>query len=162
MSNESTTAGSSTKNAIIDAVAIEPDHDEHSDLEVAGESSTTPPTTSGKKKKKKKSKASKLLNKLKATGEEQDAGEVPQEVVNKVMQEIRTQGTLSPEELTAENIRQALQEMKILEVVKGKAGIGGLNPKDMGEHKVRTFTYPSTKIYGDRGFSSGPPNRSHK
>lgn len=138
MSNESTIAGSSTKIAIMDAAAIESDHDE-SDLEPEGESSSTAnqgaSSSAGKKKKKKKSKASKLLNKLKGNGEDPD--ELPQEVVDKVMEEIRTQGTLSPEELTAENIRQALQEMKILEVVKGKAGIGGLNPKDMGEHKVR-------------------------
>lgn len=138
MSNESTIAGSSTKSAIMNAAVIESDHDE-SDLEVEGESSNAAnqgaSTSAGKKKKKKKSKASKILNKLKGNGENPD--EVPQEVVDKVMEEIRTQGTLSPEELTAENIRQALQEMKILDVVKGKAGIGGLNPKDMGEHKVR-------------------------
>ena len=139
MSKESKLAGSSTEDAIIDPTAIESDHDDASDTEQA-ESSTVPsnegPSTSaanGKKKKKKKSKASKLLNKLKGDDEE----ELPQEVVETVMEEIRAQGTLSPEELTAENIRAALQQMKMLDVVKGKAGIGGINSKDMGEHKVK-------------------------
>ncbi|RXW20085.1 hypothetical protein EST38_g5786 [Candolleomyces aberdarensis] len=138
MSKESKLAGSSIQDAIGNAATIESDHDDESDIE-QGESSAVPsnegPSTStanGKKKKKKKSKASKLLNKLKGNNDEE---EIPQEVVDTVMEEIRTHGTLSPEELTAENIRAALQQMKMLDVVQGKAGIGGINSKDMGEHK---------------------------
>jgi glycylpeptide N-tetradecanoyltransferase len=126
------------EDAIIDTTAIESDHDDASGAEQA-EESTVPsnegPSTSsgsGKKKKKKKSKAAKFLNKLKGNDDE----EIPQEVVDTVMEEIRAQGTLSPEELTAENIRHALQQMKMLDVVQGKAGVGGINAKDMGEHKV--------------------------
>ncbi|KAJ2913440.1 hypothetical protein MD484_g6978, partial [Candolleomyces efflorescens] len=137
MSNESKLANPSMGDAIIDATAIESDHDDASDAEQAEESavaSNEGPSTSsgsGKKKKKKKSKAAKFLNKLKRNHDE----EIPQEVVDTVMEEIRAQGTLSPEELTAENIRHALQQMKMLDVVQGKAGVGGINAKDMGEHK---------------------------
>lgn len=135
MSSESRIVGSSSTGAI---ASVDSDH-EQSDPEL-GDSSTVPgePSSSsaGKKKKKKKSKASKALAAIRGAGNDDD---LPQEVVDQVMEEIRTQGTLSPEELTAENIRDALQQMKILDVVKGKAGVGGINAKDMGEHKVRAF-----------------------
>ncbi|KAF5315749.1 hypothetical protein D9611_004784 [Ephemerocybe angulata] len=152
MSSESKIASTSTEGAIIDATtAIDSDHEsELSDPEQDLDNpSTDVPTdgTTSKKKKKKKSKASKLFNKLKGDAKDE---ELPQEVVEEVMEQIRTQGTLSPEELTAENIRKALEEMRILDVVKGRAGIGGINAKDMGEHKFWA-TQPVPKI------GEGPP-----
>ena len=35
-------------------------------------------------------------------------------------------------------MRLALEQMKLKEVLQGKAGIGGKNKKDTGGHKVRT------------------------
>ncbi|KAF7363519.1 Glycylpeptide N-tetradecanoyltransferase [Mycena sanguinolenta] len=44
-------------------------------------------------------------------------------------------GAVSSADANEENVRQALEQMKIMDVVKGKAGIGGHNKKDMGAHK---------------------------
>jgi len=87
------------------------------------------PSTS-QKKKKKKSKAVKALNALRGRSE------IPQEVVNRVMDKVKEghgEGTLDGNE---ENVRAALEHLKIMDVVKGKAGVGGKNKKDMGQHKV--------------------------
>ncbi|CAA7271621.1 unnamed protein product [Cyclocybe aegerita] len=121
---------------IIDTT-VDPDSEEgHSDSDAedfadhnavdAGPSTST----SQKKKKKKKSKAKKLINSLRAKDDE-----IPQEVVDRVLDKVKTDGATSSLEINAENIRQALQQMKIMDVVKGKAGPGGLNAKNMGEHK---------------------------
>lgn len=87
-------------------------------------------TGSSKKKKKKKSKAAKALNAL--TGKS-----IPQSVVDRVLETVRAEGGEASEHANADNVRQALEQMKIMDVAKGKAGIGGINKKDMGEHKVR-------------------------
>ena len=43
----------------------------------------------------------------------------------------------SSDNVNAENVREALEQLKIMEVAKGKVGLGGVNKKDVGEHKVR-------------------------
>lgn len=83
-----------------------------------------------KKKKKKKSKAKKILDSFSGKNE------VPDEVVDQVLDKVKAGGGVAADEANAENIRQALQQLKIMDVARGKAGIGGLNKKDMGEHKV--------------------------
>lgn len=85
-------------------------------------------STSSKKKKKKKSKAMKALNALRGKAE------IPQEVVNQVLDKVKDHG--GAEGADAETVRAALEQMKIMDVLKGKTGIGGKNKKDMGEHKV--------------------------
>ncbi|KAF9535250.1 N-myristoyl transferase [Crepidotus variabilis] len=85
-------------------------------------------TSNKKKKKKKKSKAKKIFDKL--TG-----NEIPQEIVDRVVEQVKKDGTVASEDINEENVREALEHMKIMDVVKGKAGIGGFNRKDMGEHK---------------------------
>ncbi|KAF7967211.1 hypothetical protein HWV62_35134 [Athelia sp. TMB] len=84
-------------------------------------------STSSKKKKKKKSKAMKALNALRGKAE------IPQEVVNQVLDKVKDHG--GAEGADAETVRAALEQMKIMDVLKGKTGIGGKNKKDMGEHK---------------------------
>jgi len=83
------------------------------------------------KKKKKKSKA------LNALSGKFGSDQIPQELVNRVMDEVKNTGQVADADVTEENVRLALEEMKITEVVKGKVGIGGHNAKDMGSHKVR-------------------------
>jgi glycylpeptide N-tetradecanoyltransferase len=92
--------------------------------------SSSAPAQSSKKKKKKKSKVSKALNALK--GKQR----IPDEIVNEVMDRVKAEGSVPSEEVTAENIREVLEQLKIMDVVQGKAGLGGLNKTDMGEHKV--------------------------
>ncbi|EAU88866.1 N-myristoyl transferase [Coprinopsis cinerea okayama7 len=89
------------------------------------ESSSAP----AQKKSKKRSKASKILSKIK--GDE----DIPDEVVQTVAEKVKATGQVNAEELTPERIREALQQMKIMDVVKGKAGVGGKNQKDTGKHK---------------------------
>jgi glycylpeptide N-tetradecanoyltransferase len=88
------------------------------------------PSTSQKKKKKKKSKASKALNALRGKTE------IPQELVDHVLDKVQTEGAVGSEEATQENVREILEQLKIMDVVQGRAGLGGINKKDMGEHKV--------------------------
>lgn len=94
----------------------------------------TAPSTSQKKKKKKKSKVSNALNAFRGRSD------IPQELVDQVLDKVKAEGSVGSEAANAENVRQALEQIKIMDVVKGKAGIGGLNRKDMGEHKVSNLT----------------------
>lgn len=104
-------------------------HEDVADLEEA-----TAPSTSQKKKKKKKSKISNALNALRGRND------IPQELVDQVLDKVKAEGSVGSEAANAESVRQALEQIKIMDVVKGKAGIGGLNRKDMGEHKVSNLT----------------------
>ncbi|KAF9052854.1 N-myristoyl transferase [Panaeolus papilionaceus] len=110
--------------------------DDHEDQpEIENQPSTS---TSQKKKKKKKSKSKR-----------KDA--IPDEVVEAVMDRVKNdESVTSHMEVNAENIRQVLQQLKIMDVVKGKAGPGGLNKKDIGEHKFWA-TQPVPQI------GEGPP-----
>ncbi|KAF8965241.1 N-myristoyl transferase [Flammula alnicola] len=120
---------------IIDATDSSDDHseserEEHGgELDAAGETVAPSPSTSSKKKKKKRSKAKRLLNAIRGKDE------IPQEVVDQVLDKVKAEGGPGSLEANAENIREALQQMKIMDVVQGKAGIGGFNKKDLGEHK---------------------------
>ncbi len=58
------------------------------------------------------------------------------EVVGTVLDKVKAEGGPAALDANAENVREALRQMKIMDVVQGKAGVGGQNKKDMGEHKV--------------------------
>ncbi|EMD38301.1 hypothetical protein CERSUDRAFT_113468 [Gelatoporia subvermispora B] len=92
------------------------------------EASTAP--TASKKKKKKRSKAAKALTALRG---HKDG--IPQELVNVVLEKVREQGGQAAAEANEQTIRLALEQMKIKDVIQGKAGIGGKGKKDMGDHK---------------------------
>ncbi|KAG6898342.1 hypothetical protein C0992_009017 [Termitomyces sp. T32_za158] len=83
------------------------------------------PSTSSGKKKKKKSKAAKALNALRG-------GEIPQQLIDRVLDEVKAEGSTASTQANQENVREALERLKIMDVVKGKAGIGGTNKKDIG------------------------------
>jgi glycylpeptide N-tetradecanoyltransferase len=91
------------------------------------------PSTS-QKKKKKRSKAVKALNALRGKND------IPQDLVNHVIDKVKEVHGEGAPESNEDNVRAALEHLKITEVVKGKAGIGGKNRKDMGEHKVLLLT----------------------
>ncbi|KAF7338223.1 Glycylpeptide N-tetradecanoyltransferase [Mycena venus] len=108
------------------------DHPSDSDSDVdgtPGEPEAASTSTSSKKKKKKKSKAAKALAALR------NRSEIPQELVDHVLDAVKADGAVASADANEDNVRQALEQMKIMDVVKGKAGIGGHNKKDMGAHK---------------------------
>jgi glycylpeptide N-tetradecanoyltransferase len=145
---------------IIDTTGDPEFSDNHSDSEgeeqeddkVASAPSTS---TSQKKKKKKKSRAKKILNAIRGNEE------IPQAVVDQVLDKVKAEGGPGSSEANAENVRLALQEMKIMEVVKGKAGVGGLNKKDLGEHKVRHYSRQLKRVMSITLPSFGAPNPFH-
>ncbi|KAJ7109468.1 N-myristoyl transferase [Mycena epipterygia] len=100
-----------------------------SDSEIEDTQEIATPSTSQKKKKKKKSKAARALAAIRGRSE------IPQELVDHVLDKVKADGAVGSEEANEENVRQALEQMKIMDVAKGKAGIGGYNKKDMGAHK---------------------------
>ncbi|KAF8892505.1 acyl-CoA N-acyltransferase [Infundibulicybe gibba] len=121
-------------------VASDSDHDgeDHSD---AG---ATPSTS--QKKKKKKSKATRALNAIRGKPE------IPDELVHRLMDEV---GSQAPPGMTEDNLRQALEQLKIMDVAKGKSGLGGINSKNMGEHKfwsTQPVPQPGEDASGDDGF----------
>ena len=88
------------------------------------------PSTASKKKKKKRSKALQALNALRGKDS------LPQDVVNVVMEKVRAEGGEVAANADEATIRAALEQMKLKDVIQGKAGIGGKNKKDAGDHKV--------------------------
>ena len=93
---------------------------------------TSTPSTSSKKKKKKRSKAVKALSAIRGGGNDH----VPDQLVSAVLDKVKQTGQVPETELNSENVRLALEQMKIKDVVQGKAGVGGINKKEMGGHKV--------------------------
>ncbi|KAH7871732.1 N-myristoyl transferase [Lentinula edodes] len=134
-----TTQDSDAQDDSDDNIAVENEHDDAEHQQ--GPSSST--ASSSKKKKKKRSKAAKALNAL--TGKS-----IPQALVDQVLDTVKAEGGEGSEQANAENVRQVLEHMKIMEIVKGKAGLGGLNKKDMGEHKFWS-TQPVPQL------GEGPP-----
>ena len=102
-------------------------HGEDQEQPQASSSSAPAPSGSKKKKNKKKSKISRLL---------QPSGEVPQQLVNHVVQEVQAKHGAGTEGTDEASVRALLEQLKIIDVIKGKSGLGGKNRKDMGEHKV--------------------------
>ncbi|KAF8077857.1 N-myristoyl transferase [Lyophyllum atratum] len=86
-------------------------------------------TSTQKKKKKKRSKVSRALGALRGNSE------IPQELVDHVLDKVKAEGAAGSADADQYNVRDALEQLKIMDVVKGKAGLGGINRKDMGAHK---------------------------
>lgn len=85
--------------------------------------------SSSKRKNKKRSKISKALNTLRGN-------EIPQSIVNHVAEQVKAEQGTDSTPADPESIRMALEQLKIMDVLKGKTGIGGRGKKTMGEHKV--------------------------
>ncbi|CAK5264619.1 unnamed protein product [Mycena citricolor] len=88
-----------------------------------------PSESQNKKKKKKKSKAARALAALRGKPE------VPQAIVDQVLDRVKAEGAPGSEQADEATVRLALEQMRIMDVVQGKAGPGGHNKKDMGAHK---------------------------
>lgn len=124
----------------IEDTTVDPDPSENipnSDSEQEVIQDATIPSTSQKKKKKKKSKVTKFL------GGGKD--EIPQELVDRVLDQVKGDpAAVGSGDVNADIVREALEQLKIMEVARGKAGLGGLNKKDVGEHKVGESYYLHT------------------
>lgn len=90
----------------------------------------TSSASTSKKKKKKKSKATRALAALRP----QDA--IPQSLVDQVLEKVKAEHGEGAPGTDEAHVRMALEQLKVGDVIKGKAGIGGKNRKEMGEHKV--------------------------
>jgi glycylpeptide N-tetradecanoyltransferase len=103
--------------------------------EVDQDGAITPQASSSKPKKKKKSKAAKVLNAVRGKNE------IPQELISHVVDRVAAEHGPNTPATNEDNVRQALEQMKIMDVIKGKSGIAGRGKKAMGEHKVYTTTH---------------------
>lgn len=136
-------------NDVRDNDELEDQNESDDDLGEDGPSSEQ--SSSKKKKKKKKSKAAKLLSAL-------SKNEIPQELVDQVMDQVKAEGSIQSGEVTETAVREALEQMKLADFVKGKAGLGGNNQKDLGKHKVPQHLFLQGDIFIP-GLSFGRPNR---
>ncbi|KAG1803719.1 N-myristoyl transferase [Suillus plorans] len=117
----------------------------------------TPQASSSKPKKKKKSKAAKVLNAMRGKNE------IPQELISHVVDRVAAEHGPNIPAANEDNVRQALEQMKIMDVIKGKAGIAGRGKKAMGEHKFwATQPVPQLgdEVSPDDGFIE--PNKSRE
>jgi glycylpeptide N-tetradecanoyltransferase len=123
---------SQSTGAYIEEVVENPEIDQNDEGDSHGEdqeqpqaSSSSAPASSGSKKKKskKKTKVSKML---------QPGGEVPQQLVTHVVKEVQAKHGAGTEGTDEASVRALLEQLKIIDVLKGKSGIGGKNRKDMG------------------------------
>jgi glycylpeptide N-tetradecanoyltransferase len=97
---------------------------------IGGIEANQSPTLQKKKKKSKKSKAMKALSAL--SGKE----EIPQDLVNQVLDKAKAGHAGGAAGIDEEAVRMTLEQMRVLDTLTGKVGIGGKNKKDVGEHKV--------------------------
>ncbi|KAI0064592.1 N-myristoyl transferase [Artomyces pyxidatus] len=105
------------------------EHDSGSEVEEITTAGAGPSEGSiSKKKKKKRSKVAKALSALKGD-------KVPQQVVDKVLEKVQEQHG-NVEGADEKTVRALLEQLKINEVMQGKAGLGGKNKKDAGDHKI--------------------------
>ncbi len=125
-----TTNGNAKAIDVIDEVE---DQESSGSEDEAAADSTLPqastPSTSSKKKKKKTSKAMKALNALRGNT-------VPQNLVDTVLEKVKEQQGENAPGADEETVRQALEQMKIKDVIKGKVALSGKGKKETGGHKV--------------------------
>lgn len=141
MSTESKSNTEALIEELVDAVQADDEEEaSDSDSEAAGEdhtpeASTSTQASSSKKKGKKKAKAAaKALSSL-IKGKDKD--KIPQQLVDEVLARVKQEQGEGAEGADEKTVRLALEQMKIMDVLKGKSGIGGKNKKDTGGHKVR-------------------------
>jgi glycylpeptide N-tetradecanoyltransferase len=114
-----------------DGSGSEPEDDVHhfENGEAADVAESSQAASLPKKKKKKKSKAVRALNALRGKHE------IPQAIVDQVLNTVKAEGGQDAAGADEASVRAALEQLKIMDVVQGKAGLGGRNKKDLGEHK---------------------------
>lgn len=113
-----------------DGSGSESDGDANAEGEETAGSAELAQGSSSKKKNKKKNKALKALNALRGKKE------IPQQVVEQVLEKVKVAGGEDAAGADEDTVRAALEQLKIMDVAKGKSGLGGKNKKDTGGHKV--------------------------
>jgi hypothetical protein len=87
------------------------------------------PSGPSKKKKKKRSKIARAISAIKGDS-------VPQAVVDQVVAKVKEEHGEDSAAADEETVRDLLKQLKLKDVAEGKAGFGGKNRKDTGDHKV--------------------------
>jgi glycylpeptide N-tetradecanoyltransferase len=95
----------------------------------AAASESGPSRPSNKKKKKKRSKVARAISAIKGDS-------VPQAVVDQVVAKVKEEHGEDSAAADEETVRELLKQLKLKDVAEGKAGFGGKNRKDTGDHKV--------------------------
>lgn len=109
-----------------------------SDADITEQPTNSAASASTSHKKRKKKSKSKVFDALRGKGKD----EVPQAVVERVLEKVKATGSINANDANAENVRLALEHLKVMDAAKGKVGLGGINRKDMGEHKVCFSSIP--------------------
>lgn len=119
------------KQASVADTPADPEHpsDDESEGGSEGAEEQTTPAPSSSSSKKKKKKKSKAISKLLKSASTNDA------LVQTVLEKVQAEHADADPEL----IRSALQQLNLKDVVAGKAGLGGKNRKETGDHKVCVF-----------------------
>lgn len=108
------------------------DDESSSDSDVdalAAATSESGPSHPSKKKKKKRSKVARAIAALKGDS-------VPQAVVDTVVAKVKEEHGEDSAAADEATIRELLKQLKLKDVVEGKAGLGGMGKKETGDHKV--------------------------
>ena len=134
----------------------EKQHAHISDGEDSDHADPSSTTTSKRKRTRRKNPLGAIQSALSRDPNHRDA--IPQDLVDIVRDAVNTEGGLVEEEeepaagpstggeqkpATDEQIRKALETLKIVDMLQGKTGLGGKNKKEMGEYKVRRPHTPS-------------------
>lgn len=103
------------------------DHSSASDADQPTHTPESPQASSSKRKKKKKSKASRIIDSLRGN-------EIPDDHAVTVDQSPRVASQ------EAEAVMQVLNQLKLMDALKGKASVTGRGKNPLGEHKVSSST----------------------
>ena len=98
-----------------------------------GEAAGSAETTQGSSKNKNKSKAMKALDALRGKKE------IPREVVEQVLENVKVAGGEDAAGADEATVRAALEQLKIMDMAKGKSSLGGKDKKDTGGHRVQFY-----------------------
>lgn len=131
MSSESTQNDKVEK--IISGAVREEQSGSESDKDASVEEGGSAEIHQGSSRNKNKSKAMKALDALRGKKE------IPQEVVEQVLEKVKVAGGEDAAGADEATVRAALEQLKIMDVAKGKSGLGGKDKKDTGGHRVQFY-----------------------
>ncbi|KAI0273347.1 N-myristoyl transferase [Gloeopeniophorella convolvens] len=99
-----------------------------SETEVTVAAAESGPSSASKKKKKKRSKIARAISAIKGDS-------VPQAVVDQVVAKVKEEHGEDSPAASEDVVRDLLKQLKLKDVIEGKAGFGGKNKKEIGDHK---------------------------